>query len=80
MVYDPKKFLTEDGIKALSNLRDHLVTHAKGYFIGDPKYEIPFKAKVFGFPNLYIESINELRYRIKCLNQLLGERKEVIIK
>ena len=79
-LYDNKKFLTEEGVKALERLRHNLINHLIGYFKGEPKYCVPCNELMFGMPNLQLESVEEIRHRIKFINHLLGSGEEVIIK
>ena len=74
------KFLTEHGVVTLRRLKHNLVNHLIGYVAGDSKFKIPCNERMFGMPNLELESIDEIRHRIRFINHLLGEGEEVIIK
>jgi hypothetical protein len=78
--YDAEKFLTLDGVNMLVNLRKNLQNHLIGHFNGEEKYKIPCNERMFGMPNLQLESIEEIRHRIKFINHLLGNGEDIIIK
>jgi len=70
--YQPERLLTEYGIKTLTTLYNCLTTHLLGYFNGEPKYKIPCIFPVIGMSKLQVNSAEELTFRIKMLELILG--------